>query len=210
MKIIIFGATGSIGKHLVGQAVEAGHEVTAFCRDTARAGTLKQSGCQLYMGDVLDPHAVHKAVKGHDAVCIALGSGSDRKSTIRSKGTKNIIDAMQVCGVSRLICQTTLGAGESRGNLNFFWKRIMFGWYLKKVFLVHELQEDFVQASGLVWTIVRPVAFTNGELTGKYRHGFGTNDRTVKLRISRADVAHFILLELSNATYLHQAPGLSY
>jgi uncharacterized protein YbjT (DUF2867 family) len=92
-----------------------------------------------------------------------------RKSLIRSQGTMNVIQAMQKHGVRRLICQSTLGAHESWSNLNFFWKRIMFGALLKPVFLDHELQEKLVRASGLDWTIVRPSAFADGPATGPSR-----------------------------------------
>ena len=83
-----------------------------------------------------------------------------RKSVIRSQGTLNVIKAMQLHDVRRLICQSTLGARDSWGNLNFWWKRVMFGALLAPVFRDHELQEHFVEASGLDWTIVRPGAFT--------------------------------------------------
>jgi putative NADH-flavin reductase len=161
-------------------------------------------------GDVLHLEEVSKAITGQDVVCVVLGAGKNRKSNIRSLGTKNIITAMKEQGISRLICQTTLGAGDSMGNLNFIWKHIMFGWYLKDVFLDHELQEQYVKESGLDWTIIRPGAFTNGAHTGTYRHGFDPNDRTLSLKISRADVADFILRQLGNDNYLHQTPGLSY
>ncbi|MEM7039106.1 MAG: NAD(P)H-binding protein, partial [Bacteroidota bacterium] len=161
-------------------------------------------------GDVRNPADVEAAIAGNDVVIITLGSGKSRKSDVRSVGTRNIIAAMKQTGTRRLICQTTLGTGESRGNLNFFWKRIMFGWYLKQIFLDHELQEKYVRESGLDWTIVRPAAFTDGPRTTAYRHGFPGTDRRLTLKISRADVADFILRQLTNDQYLHQAPGLSY
>ncbi|MBL4669387.1 MAG: NAD(P)H-binding protein [Flavobacteriales bacterium] len=108
------------------------------------------------------------------------------------------------------MCQSTLGAGDSNNNLNFFWKRIMFGWFLKQVFLDHELQEKHVRNSTLDWTIVRPAAFTDGKKTENYLHGFNPNDKSTKLKISRADVAHFILKQVADKKYLHQTPGLSY
>jgi putative NADH-flavin reductase len=103
-----------------------------------------------------------------------------------------------------------LGVGDSNDNLNFFWKRIMFGWFLKQVFLDHELQEKYVRSSNLEWTIVRPSAFTNGEKTENYLHGFSPKDKSTKLKISRADVADFILKQVTDKKYLHQTPGLSY
>ena len=210
MKVIVFGSTGTIGKHLIEQSLDKGYEVSAFCRDSTKLKNNAHPNLKTVEGDVFNPNDVQKAIKGQDVVCIALGSGKKRKSVVRSQGTQNIIDAMKINGVKRLICQTTLGAGESKGNLNFFWKNIMFGWYLKNVFLDHELQEEYVMKSGLDWTIVRPGAFTDGEKTSNYCHGFNSNNRTLKLKISRADVADFILKQLRTDKYLHQTPGLSY
>ncbi|HAA16714.1 MAG TPA: epimerase, partial [Cytophagales bacterium] len=159
---------------------------------------------------VQDAASVRKAIRGQESVIVVLGSGRNRKGTVRSQGTRAIIQAMKSEGVTRLICQSTLGAGESQGNLNFFWKRIMFGWFLKQVFLDHELQEDYVRASGLDWTIVRPAAFTDGERTQDYLHGFSPDLRGLTLKISRADVADFILKQLASGEYLYQSPGVSY
>lgn len=210
MKLIVFGSTGTVGKHVVLQALTKGIEVTAFCRDKLKWSHFSHPNLTIVTGDVFDAKSVEQAILGHDAVCIVLGSGKDRKGVVRSVGTKHVIEGMKHAGVDRLICQTTLGAGESKGNLNFFWKRIMFGWFLKQVYLDHELQEEYVRTSNLNWTLVRPGAFTDGELTGQYRHGFAENDRTTKLKIARKDVADFIIKELESGQYLHQAPGLSY
>jgi len=210
MNVIVFGATGTIGKHVIEQALEQGHNVTAFCRTPEKLSAFQHPQLSIALGDVLQPEKVTQAIKGQEAVIVVLGSGKKRTGTIRSQGTKNIIEAMQAHDIKRLICQTTLGAGESRGNLNFFWKYIMFGWFLKEVFLDHELQEKIVMESNLEWTIVRPGAFSDGAHTGNYRHGFAYNDRNVKLKISRADVADFLLKQMQSTSYLHQTPGLSY
>jgi len=210
MKVVVFGATGTIGKHLIAQSLEQGHEVTAFCRNETKLEEFQSQNLKIFTGDVFNLEDVTKAVKGQEIVIIALGSGKSRKSVVRSEGTKHIIAAMKANGVSRLICQSTLGTYESNNNLNFFWKYIMFGWYLKQIFEDHELQEKYVQESGLDWTIVRPGAFTNGEKTENYRHGFSPIDKSVKLKISRADVADFVLKQLRDQSYLHQTPGLSY
>ena len=114
-------------------------------------------------------------------------------------------------GVNRFICQTTLGAGDSYGNLNFFWKHIMFGMLLRPAMADHNLQEDYIRSSDIDWTIVRPAAFTDGTLSRKYQHGFsGKSPKGLALKISRADVAHFMLEQLKSNTYLRQTPGLSY
>ncbi|GAB3264524.1 NAD(P)H-binding protein [Larkinella harenae] len=208
MKLIIFGSTGSIGRPLVAQALAEGHTVTAFARQPDAFRDLPHERLQVHQGDVLDPLSVEKAVREHDTVLVVLGAGS--KGTVRSQGTRNIICAMEKTGVKRLICQSTLGAGDSKGNLNFFWKYIMFGLLLKNAMKDHELQEQFVRQSNLDWTIVRPAAFTDGVATGRYRHGFSADAQALTLKISRADVAGFLLRQLSTNEYLKKTPGLSY
>ncbi len=207
MKILVFGSTGTIGKHLVEQALDAGHKVTAFARDTAKIASSHERLTKV-AGDVLNPSSVAASMPHHDAVLVVLGAG--RKGRVRAEGTRNIIAAMHAHGVKRLICQSSLGVGDSRGNLNFFWKYIMFGMLLRPAYADHELQEQYVRTSGLDWTIVRPAAFIDGEHTGQYRHGFSTTDKSGALKISRADVADFLLKQLEDLRYLHQSPGLSY
>ena len=209
MKLIIFGATGTVGRHVVAQALKQGHWVTAFARNPR---ALDQSHPRLSQvpGDVMEVDVVKRAIAGHDAVVCVLGSGKKLSGTVRSQGTQNIIQAMEATGVRRLICQSTLGVGDSWGSLNFYWKYVMFGLILRNVFADHERQEAFVRQSQLDWTIVRPGAFLDGELTGHYRHGFPDTDTRSQLKISRADIADFILKQLTDSTYLHQMPSLSY
>jgi len=216
MNILVFGSTGSIGTQLLQQGLANGHSITAFARDITKISVTHEN-LKTVQGDVLDPASVAAAIghdtarydsMGYDAVIIVLGAGM--KGGVRAKGTLNIIQAMQQKNIKRLVCQSTLGAGDSRGNLNFFWKYIMFGGLLKQAYADHQQQEQIVRASGLDWTIVRPAAFTDGRSTGKYRHGFATDDKTTQLKISRADVAEFLLRQLSDSRYLYQSPGLSY
>jgi putative NADH-flavin reductase len=117
---------------------------------------------------------------------------------------------MEKAGVSRFVCLSTLGIGDSRDSLNFFWKHIMFGLLLRQAYADHESQEECVRESRLDWTLVRAAAFTDGSRTGEYRHGFPSADKTIKAKISRADVADFMLKQLADRTYLKQTPGLSY
>ncbi|WP_346290107.1 SDR family oxidoreductase [Sphaerothrix gracilis] len=209
MKLLVFGATGSVGRQVVEQALEQGHIVTAFGRHPAKLN-LQHANLKFWQGDVLDLAVVEQAVQGQDAVVCTLGSGQKLTGTVRSQGTQNIIQAMQRAGIRRLICQTTLGAGDSWNSLNFYWKYIMFGLILRHVFSDHERQEQQVRQSGLDWTIVRPGAFIAGDRTGQYRHGFSGSDKTSKLKISRPDVADFILRQIGDRSYLHQTPSLSY
>ncbi|OLT62385.1 NAD(P)-dependent oxidoreductase [Moorena bouillonii] len=209
MNILIFGSTGATGRQVVEQALEQGHRVTAFARNPAKLD-INHTNLKVVQGDVMDLPSVEKAVQGQEAVVCVLGAGQKMTGTIRSEGTQQIIHAMDKAGIRRFICQSTLGAGDSWENLNFFWKYIMFGFLLRNVFADHQRQENYVFQSGLDWTIVRPGAFVDGNRTGNYRHGFPSNDKTSKLKISRADVADFIVKQLADDKYIHQTPSLSY
>ena len=204
MKLIVFGATGTVGRLVVEQALAQGHEVTAFARRPEALGR-DESRLRLVAGDARDPAAVDAAVRGHDAVLVTLGAG--RKAGVRAAGTRTIVAAMKRHGIRRLICQSTLGAGDSLGNLNFFWRHIMFGLLLRPAFADHQAQERIVRDSGLDWTIVRPSAFTDGPATGAFRHGFGVGEPGLTLKISRADVAGFLLRQVGDDTYLHPRRG---
>ncbi|MET8797868.1 SDR family oxidoreductase [Nocardia sp. NPDC004568] len=207
MRIAVFGATGTVGQHIVEQALARGYEVTALTRDAGRI-TRTHENLHIVEGDVLDPGAVERTVYGQDAVLVALGNG--RKGVVRAEGTRAVIEAMNRTGVKRLICQSTLGAGDSRANLNFLWKYIMFGLLLRPAYADHQQQESYVRASGLEWTIVRPSAFTDGPRTGTYRRGFGADETGLSLTIARADIAEFLLDQITDRTYVHRAPGISH
>lgn len=207
MKVIVFGATGSVGKHVLEQALQQGHEVTAFARDISKIGT-QHPKLTKAEGNVLERAAIDQAMPGQDAVIVVLGAG--RHGGVRATGTRLVIESMRAHGVERLICQSTIGLGDSAEYLNFFWRVLMFGWLLKEAFLDHQQQEEIVKNSGLDWTLVRPGEFTNGGLTGHYRHGFSGPVEDLKLKISRADVADFLIKQLSDQEYWYKTPGLSY
>ena len=206
MKLAIFGSTGSVGIHLVQQALQAGHHVTAFTRTPSKLD-LQDPRLRIVQGDVLqDQHQIEQAIEGQDAVLVTLGAGA--KGRIRAAGTRNIILAMQKHGVERLICQSTLGAGESVGNLNLKW-RFLFGVPLRMAMADHEQQEQWVRDSHLDWTIVRPSSFTDGPLTQDYKFGFTSTERNLDLTVSRADVAHFMIEQIDQDAFTRQAVSLS-
>ncbi|MCB1328900.1 MAG: SDR family oxidoreductase [Maritimibacter sp.] len=208
MKTIVFGATGQIGRLAVENLLADGHTVTAFARHPEALG-LDHPALRLQAGDALNPEDVSQAIAGQEAVVVTLGAGAARKSKIRSEGTRNVIAAMQAHGVRRLVCQSTLGAHESWANLNFYWKRIMFGLLLRPVHRDHELQEVLVRESGLDWTIVRPSAFADGPATGRFRVGFGPSEQGLALKISRADVADFLRRQVAGREDFGRAVAIS-
>jgi putative NADH-flavin reductase len=209
VKLLIFGSTGSIGRQLVEQALAQGHAVTAFVRNPAKLD-LKHSKLKVVQGDVLDYASVERAVPGQEAVLSALGTPAFTKNTVRSEGTRNIIRAMEKVGVRRLICLSSIGIGDSRRMLPFHYKYILVPLLLRQGFAEHELEENWIKQSQTDWTIIRPGAFTDGDRSGAYRHSLTITDKAIKAKISRADVADFMLKQLEDRTYLHQTPWISY
>jgi len=207
-KIVVFGATGETGQELVKQALEQSHAVTAFVRNPSKLKAVGEN-LQIIQGDVLNIEDVNKAIAGQDAVLCSLGMPPYDKSKLRTNGTINIINSMESNQVRRLICQTSLGFGDSKEVLPWHMKYILVPFLLKNAFRDHHLQEGKIEKSNLDWTIVRPGNMTNRGKTGSYKSGFSPSEK-ITLKISRADVAHFMLSQIDDSTNLHKKVGLSY
>jgi len=208
MKIIVFGATGTIGRLVTAELLARGHVVTAFARHPDRL-PLTHENLVSAAGDALQPADVSRAMAGQDAAIVVLGAGAARRSRIRSQGTLNVIRAMQAHGVRRLVVQSTLGARDSWDTLNFWWKRVMFGLLLAPVFRDHELQEQLVEASGLDWTIVRPGAFSDAPTARPAIEDVPLSARGLALKVNRGDLARFLGRIADDGSLAHRAVGLS-
>ena len=209
MKLIVFGATRGVGRNFTEQALDAGHDVTAVVREPSNF-ELKHNNLQVVKGDVMDFASVEQVIKDHEAVISAIGSPASSTDKVRSEGTQNIIRAMEKNGIRRLISVSSLGVGDSKVMLPFLLKYIIVPFFLKNAFADHEIQEDYIRQSDLDWTIIRPAGLTNGVRTEVYRHGFPVTEKGLKLKISRADVADFMLKQLNDKIYIHKTPGISY
>lgn len=205
MKLAIFGATGGTGQELVAQALAQGHEVTAFVRNPAKL-PLTHERLRVIAGDVTDAAAVAQAVAGQDAVLSALGSPNLQANTVLSDGTRHIIAAMEANGVRRFVCETSLGVGDSHGQPGFMFTHVAVPLFLKHAMADKEIQEKYIKASNLDWIIVRPGGLTDGPRTSEYRHGLA---KDISGRIARADVAEFMLKQLTDDTYLRQTPAIA-
>ena len=209
MKLSIIGATRGIGRNLVEQALGQEHAVTALVRRPQRLG-INHERLTVVAGDILDPEAVKQAVEDRDSVCITIGTGPSRRPvTVFSKGTKNVIEAMTHSKSQMLVCVTGIGAGDSKNHCGFFYDKIFNPLFLKTIYEDKNRQEELVRHSSLEWVIVRPGFLTNGPLTGTYRALTELGDFTAG-KISRADVAHFILNEFDQRQYLSKTPLLTY
>jgi len=207
-KVLIIGAGGGTGRQLVVQALERGYEVTAFVRNPAQI-TMQNDRLRIVQGDVLDYLSVDAAVRGQDAVLSALGHGKFfGPSKILSQGTQNIVRAMQAHGVRRLVCVTSLGIGSSAGRLGIYYTFLITPLVLPFYFWDKARQEQVIASSQLDWVIVRPGLLTNAPARGASKHGPTVGNYLTSVRISRADVADFMLNQLTDNRYLHSSPGV--
>ena len=202
MQIALFGATGGTGSQVLEQALAAGHGVRALVRDPTKLA--ERDGLVVIQGDVLDQGVVERCVAGSDAVICVLGSHGGEP--VEDRGTEHILAAMKGQAVRRLIAVTSMGVGDSIDQVAAFFRAIM-KLTLKRVMEAKERQEKAIMASGLDWTIVRPGGLTDGPRTGNYLSGI---DKSIQAtRVSRADVADFVLRELAAGEFIGKTPAVS-
>lgn len=209
MKVLVLGATGGTGRLIVWDALAKGHSVVALARSKARASDLP--GADVVEGDARDEPALLRALDGCDAVVSSLGTGMSpfREVTLLSVATRALVAAMTRSGVRRLVCITGMGAGDSRGHGGFLYDRLILPLLLRNVYEDKDRQEAAIRASPLDWVIVRPVVLNDEPARGDVRavtdlvsvHGG---------KIARADVARFVVDQLTTDTWLRRTPLISW
>jgi putative NADH-flavin reductase len=200
MKIAVFGATGGTGKSFVEQAIAAGHSIRALVKDKVR---ITRNDIEVIEGDVLRAEHVSQTLEETEAVVCILGSRKYNPVNGISEGTRMIVEQMKNSDIDRLMVVTSLGVGDSWEQTPLAF-RMVSKTVLRKVMKDKERQEQIVQASGLNWTIVRPGGLQDGPATGAYIAG--VNKSLKGGRISRADVAAYLLDQLESDAFIHQAP----
>ena len=202
MKILILGATGPTGQHLVKQALEQHHQVTALVRYPAKLN-IAHDNLSVISGDALDKIILLKALAGQDAVISALGRGQSLKSSdLITKAVNVLIPAMSEMRIKRLIFLSGFGAGETLLQASLI-QKIIFKTFLKGIYTDKAKAEHVIRSSNLDWTLVYPVKLNNKPATGNFKVGekFTMNGSP---EISRADVADFMLKQLSSNLFLNK------
>jgi putative NADH-flavin reductase len=205
MNIAVFGGSRGVGRQVIEQALAGGHSVQALLRSP---GDFDLSHPQLTIvpGNVLEAADVAACIAGTDSVVCSLGNTKNNPADVVTAGTKQIISAMEAGGPRRLVVVTSIGVGDSVDQVPLAFKMLMKT-VLKAAMEDKERQETAVKASDLDWIIVRPGGLTDGPRTGNYQAGL---DKSIRAgQVSRADVAEFVLKQLSDDTYLRKTPAIS-
>ena len=209
MKILIIGATRGIGKALLETALEGAHDVTALARKPEKL-TLSHPRLRVVKGDVLETDSIVAAADGQEAVCSCIGVPITFKPVnLFSAAASNILVATKQNSGQKYVAVTGIGAGDSKGHGGFLYDRIFKPLLLNSIYADKDREEEIIKSSKVDWMIVRPAGLTNGKRTGNYRVLTDLRGVTAK-RISRLDVADFILNQLKKPTQFGKTPLLTY
>lgn len=202
MKITIIGGSQGTGAQLAALAQAARHDVTVV----SRSGKV-ENGIRSVVGDASDPTVAAEAVTGADAVVITVGAAKGTHHQ-RAAVTRTVITAMQSAGVSRLVVQSSLGAGNSASQLPAA-LRLITMLVLAKPLADHNEQESAVMNSGLEWTVLRPTGLTNKVPTGKWHALVVGNSSKLGGTVPRGDLAACMLETLEDDSTIGKALGVS-
>jgi uncharacterized protein YbjT (DUF2867 family) len=203
MKILVLGATGGTGRLIVSDAVAKGHSVVALVRSAAGADL---PGAELIEGDVRDDSTLGRALDGCKAVVSALGTGMGfREVNLLTEATRALIPVMTRSGVRRLVCMSALGVGDSRGHGGFVFDRLFQPLLLRQAYKDKDRQEVAIRASSLDWVIVRPAMLTDDPAQGSVRTVINLAGISGG-KIARADVARFVVDQLTTDAWLRRTP----
>jgi putative NADH-flavin reductase len=205
--VAVFGATGPVGHELARQALRSGDTVRALVRNVSQLA-IRHERLQVVEGDLRDDAAVGKAIAGSDAVIDALvpTPGSERDLDGLADAVRSILGAMERHGVRRLVVLSGAAVslpGERKPFADAVAARIQ---RLTSGALVEAKQREldaFID-SPLDWVAVRPSRLGEGPLTGRYRAG--RRPLGPRARISRSDLADFLLRQARDDSFVRQAP----
>ena len=209
MRLLLLGATGRTGRELLLQALPQGHRLTALARDPGRLA-VHDERIHAIAGSATDPASINAALEGQEAVLCTLGPRSPRALLafdLMRATVEALVPAMQAQRVGRIVMLSALGAGQSAGQAPAPF-RLMFRTLFRQVGKDKAIAEARLKDSELDWTVVYPPSLTNGARTGTYRHG-ETMTVSGMPRISRADVAEFMLAQLTDPGYIRKPAIIS-
>lgn len=213
-KLLIAGANGGIGRQCVEIALQAGHQVTAILRNPAKLD-LRHPNLELIKGDVMHPETFEDHLENKDAIISAIGVsggfGADKPTTLYSRGNANLLQAMHKKGVKRAFF-ISASAIEISPVLPFYVRlaeKYIVQKLLKHMYADIRIMEELIKESNADWTIIRPPQLSDKPVTGKYRVAINAFLKNC-LKISRADVAHYIINNIGNKATFHAVIEIGY
>jgi putative NADH-flavin reductase len=209
MKIAVIGATRGVGLALTRLALRESHHVSVLVRERARM-PISHENLTIQLGDATDLESVSALIAGQDAVCLTLGIAPTRKPVnLFSTAARNVIAAAGENSTLKLVTVTGIGAGDSLGHGGFLYDRLIQPLLLNAIYEDKNREEEIVRSCSLEWLIVRPAMLTNGCSRGDYRIIHDLLGITAS-KISRADVADFMMRELTTPTCFRTTPLITY
>jgi uncharacterized protein YbjT (DUF2867 family) len=208
----VFGASGGIGGHVVRQALDAGHKVTAVVRDPAGLRASDSSLEVVTVPGLTEVEPLLPALTGSDVVISGVGPRSRKAGPVASATGCGILGAMAGAGVRRLVVVSAVPVGPVPDGESFANRRLLLpliGAMLRDLYADLAELEDEIGRSGTDWTVVRPPKLTDKPLTGTYRTRVGGNVPR-GYSVSRADVAHLMLAVLADPATVRQPVGIAY
>lgn len=209
MRLLVAGASGRTGQLFTARALERGHEVTALVRSTSKFG-MSDVRLRVVRGDVLAPDTIASAFEGQDAVVSMLAPRPRANGRVYVEGTRNLAEGAVTAGVRRFVVVSAEGAGVSPAVLPLPYRAVLRIPVVARLYPDIAGMEDEVKArTDLDWTIVRPAVLTNGPRTGSYRTAVG-DIVPGGLRISRADLAEFLLSVVESGAYVRARVAIAH
>jgi uncharacterized protein YbjT (DUF2867 family) len=212
MKMTVFGATGGIGGHVVRQALDAGHKVTAVVRSSARFNLSHPALEVAAVPGLTDPVVLRPLLEGSEVALSGVGPRGRKDGPVASSATQAMLRAMEASGVGRFVAVSAAPVGPVPDGDSFANRRILLPFIsrmLRDVYADLAAMEDEIGRSSLTWTVLRPPKLVNKPLTGRYRTVVG-GIVPRGYSISRADVAHAMLAALDDPATFGQAVGIAY
>lgn len=206
MKIAVFGASGAIGRQFVKLALAEGHELNLYSRKEINLPDPTKT--KLFIGELSDYDKIKATIKGVDAVVSLLGPQLkfSYPGMPIATGHENIIRAMKELNVSRLITIATPAVKFEKDKFSILTvlPKVMARLFLPKPYKDIVAVGNMTKSSGLDWTIIRFIAPVDGEPTGKVKVSFG--DKKIGFKITRTDIAEFVLKVLDENSYIKSMP----
>lgn len=213
--ILVLGGSGRTGRLVIEEALRRGHAVTSLVRDPS--AVVPGDRLTVVEGSPLRPDDVDLAMRGTHAVIVALSNvGSSDWPWARqvsppdllSEAVRTVTDAMRSRGLKRVVLLSALGTGDSVTSVPFLLRWTTGFLRLGTVYADHERADDELRRSGLDWTIVRPTVLS-GSAHRRPVVIAGPGSWPNSVRISRADVAAYLVDAIDNEQLIGTAPVIS-